>query len=159
MELLNNTNTGLNYFLRKSLCNLLQQKEILRIIILPKAQSGVRFIVTNTWDEGLAEALKERGFKVFKTKRRSAKSVKDELVATNFNEKSGAVYTLYDTADAGRGLRQAGERLSQKEGLGEDTGYDAGKPKGEVEGAGSARVSDEIRDSGRGRGGVILTTP
>ncbi|MDL1965670.1 MAG: hypothetical protein LWW90_03230 [Candidatus Desulfofervidus auxilii] len=126
---------------------------------MPKAQSGVRFIVTNTWDEKLAEALEERGFKVLKTKRRSAKSVKDELITTNFDERSGEVYTLHDTTDTRRGLREVRQGFPKEEGQGQDIGYDAGKSKGEVEEAGSARVSDEIRDSGRGRGGVSLTTP
>jgi len=119
-------------------------------IILPKAKRGARFIITNTWDEGLAEALKERGFKVFKTKRRSAKSVKDELIATNFDERSGEVYTFHDTANAGRGSGKVRQGLSKEEGQRQDIGYDAGKSKGEVEGTGSARVSDEIRGGGRG---------
>ncbi|MBX6423894.1 hypothetical protein [Thermosulfurimonas sp. F29] len=86
-------------------------------IVLPKSQEGVKFIVTNTWDEDLARALKERGFEIYKVNRRShGKNIKSELVATNFRRASQTM----DTADASfgvvRGSQEARARFSERGG-------------------------------------------
>ena len=104
-------------------------------------------------DDNLARALTERGFKVYKTYRRSAKSVKEELIAANFDKESGRVSTVHASTDAGRGFREAGQGLSKREGEGRDIDYNASEPQREMEGAGRSRLSDEIRSGGRrGRG-------
>ena len=126
---------------------------------MPKTREGVKFLITNEWDNELAKELKKRGFRVFKITRRSAKSVKEELVAVNYGFKesptgearaSEEVYPVHDTSNAGRGLGEAGRRL--REGRGLSSYGDASIPERKVGRTGNTRLPDEIRDNG-GRGG------
>jgi len=45
-------------------------------VVLPKSKSGVRFIITNTWNDDLAKALEERGFMYTKQKEEVQKALK-----------------------------------------------------------------------------------
>ncbi len=131
-----------------------------KLYILPKAKEGVKFLITNEWDDKLAKELQKRGFRVFKITRRSARSVKEELDAVNYGfkesparetEASKGVHPVYDTPDAGRGFEETGRGISKK--LDIHSYGDASISKGKVEGAGDSGLPDEIRDRGRGRGG------
>lgn len=118
-------------------------------VVLPKSKSGVRFIITNTWNDDLAKALEERGFYVYKTKRRSAKGIKEELVATNFDREGKTVHPIYASSDARRRLEEAGQRLQKERREREGIIEYAAQSQREVEGVGRPRLSDEIRSRQR----------
>ena len=92
---------------------------------MPKTREGVKFLITNEWDNDLAKELKKRGFRVFKITRRSAKSVKEELVAVNYGFKENPargkrtgeeIYPVHDTSDARRRLEETKQGLQRRSG-------------------------------------------
>jgi hypothetical protein len=63
--------------------------------LLPAWERGAKILITNNWDDGVAAYLESQGFRVFKEFIQGAqKRERQELIAINFDERTGRLYNF-----------------------------------------------------------------